>query len=644
MKSIRTMLDGITLEDLREWAGDKIYNRGKEYTSCVYELSRTEDGTLVAWVSGTDEYATWVRHEGQGDFDYSCTCPYDWGPCKHAVAVLLAASGLIKQRKEIPLLDQESDLYLEVFEGDNYDDWEDDEVEDFVPSVSVRSTGKNVSEFDKLLVDKSRDELQAMLLELAGEFPEVARKIREKGLLETGRDEQLVRSLRKEIRKLTAQDAWYDHWNRRGSLPDYDHLQKQLQALLNNGNADAVLELGGELFSRGIEQVEQSNDDGMTAEAISACLKIVLHSLPQTTLIPVEQLLWLAERELEDQYDLLGDSSKILNDWRYTPLHWREVAVVVKKWLKQMEIPVDSSFSARYQRKRVMLLLRDAYRRGKEPEKMISLLEQEADHCQSYEPLVEALLDGGEIDRARQWAIRGYQQTLKEAPGIASVLQRQLRKLAENEGNLSLVAAYRAEDFFARPSIETYVDLRKVAETMGLWSAVRSAVLDFLQDGKRPTDGDQGNSSWPLPEPEVRSSQPGQKFQRISFPNRDMLIEIAILEKRLDDAVMVYHESVGKRRWRNDTDELLAKAVAVSHPDTALQIWQSIAEELISQVKPKAYQGAAKYLRKMHKVYEQTDRLTDWQTLIMNIRTRHKAKRRLMEALDGLGDSRKLVD
>ncbi|MFK5925000.1 MAG: SWIM zinc finger family protein [Desulfuromusa sp.] len=644
MKSIRTMLDGVTLEDLREWAGSKIYNRGKEYIPCVYELSRIEDGTLVAWVSGTDEYATWVRHEGQGDFDYDCTCPYDWGPCKHAVAVLLAASGQIRQRKEIPLLDTESDLYLEAFEDDDYDSWQDNEVEDFVPSLSIRSSGKNLPEFDKFLADKSRDELQAMLLELVGEFPEVARKIREKGLLEAGQDKQLIRSLRKEIRKLTAQDAWYDHWKRRGNLPDYAHLEKQLQALLNNGNADAVLELGEELFTRGIDQVERSNDDGMTAEAISACLEIVLHSLPQTVLTPVEQLLWLAERELADQYNLLGDTSKILNNWRYTPLHWREVAAVVRKWLKQLKVPMDSSYSARYQRERVMLLLRNAYRRGEEPDKMISLLEKEADYCQSYESLVEALLDAGEIDRARQWGIRGYQQTLKDAPGIASALQRQLRKLAETEGNLGLVAAYRAEDFFEHPSIEAYVDLRKVAEKMDLWSVVRSAVLDFLQDGKRPTDGDPGKSSWSLPEPEVKRPELGQKFQRISFPNRDMLIEIAILEKRFDDAVMIYHDSVGDRRWNYDVDERLAKAVAVSHPDTALRIWQSIAEGLISQVKPKAYQEAAKYLRQIHTVYEQTKRLAEWNALIIHLRTRHKAKRRLMEVLDGLEKDRKLVD
>ncbi len=643
MKSVRTKLEGVTLEDLLAWAGDKIYHRAKEYVSCVSQLSCTEDGTLVAWVSGSDEYATWVRCEGEGDFDFACTCPYDRGACKHAVALLLAAAEALKQHKELPLLDPEDDLYLDAFE-EGGEDWDDD-AEMVAQVISpVQAHKKELSETKKLLADKSRDELQEMLIDLAAEFPAVTRSVREKGQLESGKVDQLVRSLRKEIRKLTAQEAWYDPWKRRGNLPDYSHLQKQLQLLLNNGNADAIFDLGEELWTRGIEQVEQSNDEGMTAGAISACLEIVLLALPQTALSPVEQLLWLVERELEDQYGLLGDTDSILNNRRYVPEHWQKVSAVIEKKLKLMAVPQTGHFSDRYQRERVVLWLRDTYLRSKELSKIIPLLEQEAARCLSYETLVNALLDAGETERARQWCILGFEQTLADAPGIASGLQRQLRKLAESEGEFKLVAAYRAEDFFESPSIEAYIDLRKAAEKADVWLAVRSAVLDFLQNGKRPAGGSKGETVWSLPEPEVKSPESKGAFRPAGFPNREMLIEIAILEQRFADAVSIYSELDRKRRWNYSVDELLAKSVATSHPETALQIWQSIAEGLIGQVKPKAYQEAAKYLRKMHRVYEQTERLVDWQALIQHYRTRHKAKRRLMEVLDDLETKRKLID
>lgn len=130
----------------------------------------------------------------------------------------------------------------------------------------------------------------------------------------------------------------------------------------------------------------------------------------------------------------------------------------------------------------------------------------------------------------------------------------------------------------------------------------------------------------------------------VSFPNREMLIEIAILEQRLDEAVAIYREHSKSRHWGWGVDKQLAEAVALSHPEVALSIWQSIAEGLIAQVKPKAYIEAGRYLRQMYKVYGQTGRLDDWKSLLMTLRAKHKAKRRLMEVLTGLEEDRKLID
>ncbi|MRR37191.1 hypothetical protein EG829_21540 [bacterium] len=273
MESIRTMLKGLTHEDIRQWAGSKFFNRGKDYVACVSELSRTEGGTLVAWVSGTDEYATSVRREDAEDFEYACTCPYDgWGPCKHVVAVLLAALGELKQNREIPLIDPDDDLYLEAFDDlpeDN--DWADDDEDDddFDADDSPRTPVKGrAPRIEAILAAKSRDELQGLLIDLAVDFPEVNRRIREAAQLETGQVDKLVRALQKEIRNLTVQDAWFNPWKDEGNLPDYSHVEEQLQALLDKGHADAVFALGEELWDRGVKQVEQSHDEGDTALAI----------------------------------------------------------------------------------------------------------------------------------------------------------------------------------------------------------------------------------------------------------------------------------------------------------------------------------------------------------------------------------------
>ncbi len=641
MQSIKTMLKGLTLEDLREWAGSKIYNRGKEYVPCVSQLSRTEDGTLVAWVSGTDEYATSVRHEGQGEFGYDCTCPYDdWGPCKHVVAVLLAAAEQLKKDEDLPLLDPDDDLYLEAFEDD--DDWTEEEDDLVVDDPPFGSPKGRCPQLDAMLAEKTRDELQALLVELALDFPDVSRRLRDTARLEGGHVDQLVRSLRKEIRHLTSEDAWYNPWKEEGNLPDYSHVEDQLKELLAKGHADAVFELGEELWERGIRQVEESHDEGETALAIASCLDVVLRALPQTSLTPPEQLLWRVEHELDDEYNLLDGADAVLNDPHYTQEHWREVAAVLEEWLNKLEVPKSGKFSATYRREKVMNWLRKAYLCSGDTQKVIPLLEQEADRCRSYDLLVKTLLESGEHEQARQWCIQGFKKTIEDAPGIASRLQTRLRELAEAEGRLDLAAAYRAEDFFEQPSENTYSDLRRAAEKVQAWPAVRDGVLAYLRTGARPGGG-KGKNAWPLPEPEVKKPKTRDKFRPESFPNREMLIEIAILEKRHDDAVSIYQDLAETRRWGWSIDEQLARAVATSHPDVTLQIWQSIAERLIGKVKPKAYQEAAGYLRQMHKVYEKTGRVPEWKTLLMRLRTQHKAKRRLMEVLDALENNRKLI-
>ena len=87
----------------------------------------------------------------------------------------------------------------------------------------------------------------------------------------------------------------------------------------------------------------------------------------------------------------------------------------------------------------------------------------------------------------------------------------------------------------------------------------------------------------------------------------------------------------------------MAQAVADTHPDLALAIWKDIVNSLIDQVKPKAYEEAAVYLRFMKKVYSRNHRLEDWQALLVGLRSRHKAKRRLIGVLDTLS-KKKLVD
>ena len=80
----------LTWNDLEEWVGGKIVSRGKNYQrqGRVCDLAVTEDDGLIAWVDGTERYATKAVMDDDGLPDSVCTCPYEVD-CKHGVAVVV---------------------------------------------------------------------------------------------------------------------------------------------------------------------------------------------------------------------------------------------------------------------------------------------------------------------------------------------------------------------------------------------------------------------------------------------------------------------------------------------------------------------------------------------------------------------------
>ena len=59
--TIDTILRKLDFDDLHFWAGEMIINRGKSCEKHVDQLSRTEDNTLVAWVTGTERICGWAE-------------------------------------------------------------------------------------------------------------------------------------------------------------------------------------------------------------------------------------------------------------------------------------------------------------------------------------------------------------------------------------------------------------------------------------------------------------------------------------------------------------------------------------------------------------------------------------------------------
>lgn len=638
--SFEAVLRAMTFADIVDWAGDKIFSRGKRYVKNVQDICRVDDNGLAAWVVGGDDYATKVHLYADGDHVCFCTCPCSFEPCKHAVAVVLAAVERLRQGSSVPPIEKNSELYEAIFDDDGWAD----ETEPDMPDGDVDNR-----QLRAVLEDRSREELITIITGLAERHPEIGRALSEDAQIAGGKIDGVVRALRKEIVRLTEEHVWYDYWRDRGNLPDYSHVCEKFESLVAAGCHDVVVELGTELFKRGNEQLGQSNDEGDIAMAIGECMAEVLNALPQSSLTPPQQLLWLIDRLMEDEFCIFDMADDIFKRRSYTKTNWRTVAETLESRLDSIPKTRSGNFSESYRRGQLVDWVLKALREGGMDDKIIPLLEREAEPCCKHVDLVDALLVAGNREKARECCIRGFKATSKNACGVANELWERLRKMAVKEKKYDLAAAHRAQMFFKTPSLRTYDDLRKDASKAKCWDIVRPAVLEYLETGRRPDIKTAKNSPqhrWNLPMPEITIPPKEVAAFHKSFPLSDLLLEIAISEKRNDDAVALHQRRAAKQNpWeRHSTlDEKLAVAVSKSHPQTALDIRWEMADQLIAQVKPKAYVEAARHLRAMRGIYKTEQRLADWDALMAGLRKKHKAKRRLIEVLDRL-ENKKLID
>jgi uncharacterized Zn finger protein len=457
--------------------------------------------------------------------------------------------------------------------------------------------------------------------------------IRENEKIATGRVDGVIKSLRAEIAKVTSEPAFTSRWDGYAELPDYSHIGELFASLLENGRCDELLELGNELFHLGTAQVEQSSDDDMTLGEIEKCMKIVLAALPRSSHPGTLQIVWYIDREMLDHCRLLGGREEFLSSCGWDEGDWRGAAEVLEGRLAEGK---DRLGADGYRHTAEWLV--ETYRRAGLRDKIIPLLEMVADSTGLYEELVKNLIRAGERDRAREWAIRGYKKSQASNYWAGNDgLRDLLRDMAAMDDRRDLVVSYRVDDFLENPSLSSYSQLKAEAGMAGCWGDVREAALWYLESGNFVHK--ETGTAPDLPPTDVADVKSSRKRRRIStFPIFGVLIDIAISEKRTDDIVELYkrQRSVKTQNFYDDKLSAIADAVQATHPDVSIEIWREIADGLIAEVKPKAYRGAAPYLKKMHDTYANLNRLGEWQALLSELRSVHRTKKRLMEVLDKL--------
>lgn len=625
MPKKKTRLDlfsDLTWNDMEEWAGGKIVSRGKSYQrqGRVSDLAVTDDGGLIAWVAGTDRYATKVVMDEDGLPDSICTCPYELD-CKHGVAVVIEYLNLVENNRRVAKAKQ-NDERLELLKDGAWDDGPIDYEE--AAHEDIRK------EIDVFLKEKTKAQIIDLVHELAQEHPEIAQDLMDRRQLASGDTITLVTRLRKEIHDMGDEPGWQDYWRGEGYTPDYSGIRKKLENLLEAGHADEVLNLGRELLTAGTRQVEESHDEGETATEIADCMPVIVEALNRSSLEHAEKLNWALDALIEDQYWICEDFAEYLLR-RHPKSVWNTFADRQLARLKGFKTAKpDDGFGSHYRRDLLSDWAIHALERAGRKDEIIPLCAAEAKRTDSYDRLAKRLVEARRYDDAEHWIQKGIQATKEKWPGIAARLRDQLREIRTLEKDWPAVAAMQVEGFVRHPSRQAFKECKKASGRGKAWPKVREHLLRYLEKGELPWK----QKGWPLPESGL--DRPDADHPK-RFPMVEDLIDIAILEKKPDQVLRWYDQRPkGRFGWFGVNHDVVATAVQTHAPERAVAIWKKKAETLIAQVKATAYQEAAKYLHKAGSVMAREKKPAEWEQYMKELRTAHVRKRRLIEILDGM--------
>jgi uncharacterized Zn finger protein len=666
----------LTWDDLDDFAGSRSVARGRAYQQQgrVEYLAIADDGRLLATVQGGDSYvvSVWLN-EGKRKHDKiesHCTCPVGFN-CKHAVAAVAAYLQALADGATTPKADADDPRWDKLSGADaeyedDLDDWEDDdeEVDDQerheARPLKRRSTSRRTrndwdEKIERHIRNKSREELAEQVLSLVKRFPELHEEYRERIALSEGDVDRLVAQARREMKERTSEIGWQNHWQDEGHTPDYGRLKHRLERLLELGHADAVVQLGREFIKLATAQVAESHDEGETAMAAAECFPVIFDAVMKSKLTAPQKILFAIDACLQDDYDVLDESEETILDAKWKPVDWLVVADELKDRLRKTSKTIGDSWTHNYHRDHLSDWLLTALENAGHGGELEAILESEARTTGSYERLVRYLIAEKRFADAERWAREGIEKTREKYPGISSALAGLLCEVSRGRKQWGIVAAHAACEFFQQPDRKTFDDLVALAVKAKCGKQVRAAALRFLETGVQPfkwiASPKAGqtlrvDSTWPLPMPDylVPLLRPGSRSNALHGPHYHVLLDMAIAAKLPDDVLHWYDKIPKKQRqigggwgWTGEeTADRVAAAVAKSHPERALEIYQHGLGQFLPHANLSSYESAAAYLKRMRPIMKSLGREADWKKSLMEIRSKYGNRPRFIEILDKL--------
>ena len=419
-------------------------------------------------------------------------------------------------------------------------------------------------------------------------------------------------------------------------MPDYDPIKEDFKVLAELDCIDELVVLTKRLLELSTEQIEDCNLPGETYDQLRDCMGVAGEALNSSDLTPAQKVISFWEWQLADDYDLIDEVPDPTNDKKLKQDDWRSIADHFIDRLQTTPVQNDQvGFISSYRRSRILDKVVLALKSANAIPQAIELMEEELPHCQNHVELVELLIEIEDFDRAKHWVVSGRREFQDSYRGIESELLKKWREIAILQDDLALAASVTIFFFIDDCGATTYEHARDACQKVGKWDQIRPLLLNFLETGIfDPTD-----PNWPLPP--TGFDDIDRHYKKSYHPRYREIINIALAENRMDDAVDWFHKAPVDRMSGFGVE--IAPKIKDSHPEVALNIWKRKIHSLIEETKVRAYEEAMPYLKQVRDLMSENGQGAEYEQFVVNIRTAHGKKRRLMQELDMLEQGHKKI-
>lgn len=575
----------INLLDLKRLATARSFARGEAYFNDgrVHGLA-AHAGTCTAIVRGQDDYSVTLRST-EHEIKYSCDCPIglEGEFCKHLVAVGLASLNPAPENKGKP---------------------------------SNRKGTASKDDLRAYLERQDKDTLVAMLAREAMEN----RNLRDRLLLEAAQSNPAgldITAYRRSIARATRTDGFVDYHSA------YDYTRRILQVtdsiadLLNDGHAQAVIELTEYALARLEKAIGNMDDsDGYMSDILPELQNLHHRACLEARPDPCTLARRLFEWEMKSDWEIFDGTAETYADVFGAEGLAEYLRLAEYEWAKIPQLdPGERDDERSTRRFRITSIMEALARQSDDPESLVEIKRRDLSHAYSFLKIAEIYREAGQHDEALDWAEQGIKSFPRADSRLVTFLAVEYHRRSRHDDAMTLIW----NQFVESPFLQNYQDLKAHALKVRPapdWRAWRDKALTHLR-GVIEKEKQQEKTS-------------KNHWHWVGHADNTRLVEIFLWEKRYDEA---WQEACAG----GCSSSLWLRVAATrekKHPGDAVPIYQEMIAPTLNRGNNVAYEEAVKLLQKIRELMGRLDRVTEFEDYLAALRVEYKRKRNFIKLLD----------